>query len=80
MSESEPKIQTEIEYKQGIPKNEVIVIIIICVMLSGIIFNYNTKGSNFGTNLIVGSVGAYIIYDAYCKHSTQRVQTIVVNK
>lgn len=73
-------IQIATEEVPGKHKNEIIVIIIICVMLAGIIFNYNTSGSNFGTNLIVCSMGSYIVYDLYCRHSTETVQTIVVKQ
>ena len=79
MTAENKNIQTSVEYVDGKPKNEIIVIIIICVMLAGILFNYNTSGSNFGTNLIVCSMGSYIVYDLYCRHSTHKVQTIVVN-
>ena len=80
MSNENANVQMNITEVKGTNKNEIVVIVIVMVILAGILFNYNTKGSNFGTNLIVLGTGCYFIYDIYCRNITQKVQTVVVKE
>lgn len=80
MSDENSNVQMNITEVKGVNKSEVVVIVIVMVILAGIMFSYNTKGSNFGTNLIVLGMGSYIVYDLYCRNSVQKVQTVIVKE
>lgn len=80
MSEENSNVQMNITEIKGINKNEVVVIVIVMVILAGIMFSYNTKGNNFGTNMMVLGMGSYIVYDLYCRNSIQKVQTVIVKE